>query len=92
MRVEQLIRALQAMPLDAPVLIECAEGGACDIARPRLRRASLHHAFACDGGPHRFDEDGSVDAVHLGPGPSEPPLVIESAKENERESADPPIW
>lgn len=69
MRVEHLIRALQAMPLDAPVLMECADGGAADLARPRLRRAFLNQCeFDEAGGPHRFDEEGPVQVVHLAPG------------------------
>ncbi|MGH6951651.1 MAG: hypothetical protein ACREH4_12305 [Vitreimonas sp.] len=60
------------MPLDAPVLMECAEGGASDIARPRLRRAFLNQCeFDEAGGPHRFDEDGPVQVVHLAPGATE---------------------
>lgn len=69
MKVEQLIRALQALPLDAPVLIGCAEGGAADIARPRLRRGRLNdNGFDDYGGPHRFDEDGPVEVVEIAPG------------------------
>lgn len=84
MRVEQLIRALEAMPLDAPVLMECAEGGAVDVARPRLRRAFLNQcAFDEAGGPHRFDEDGPVQVVHFAPGAAEQLVAGDFAAEEQ---------
>ena len=56
--VAELITDLLKMPMDAPVLVRGYEGGAHDVAEPRLVRAERNHTTDVHYyGPHEVKGD-----------------------------------